>query len=92
MVPVEPKARETIADLKAQIAAIDTQLGDAQLAAAAAYPDELTMAVFKVTRGFAGTNSETYFQVGTSRADSMSSCSRSSVSPGGTGLALPIGI
>ncbi len=58
VVPVEPKARETIADLKAQIAAVDTQLQAEELAAAAAYPDELTMAVFKVTRGFAGEGGE----------------------------------
>ena len=50
--PVAEGTRERIAELKGQIAEIEDGLKAEALAAAADYPDELCIAVFKVVRGF----------------------------------------
>ena len=51
---VPADARDKIAAIKAEIAGIDAQLEEADLAEFAEYSDELAMAVFKVSRGFTG--------------------------------------
>jgi uncharacterized oligopeptide transporter (OPT) family protein len=56
--PVPAGTRENIADLKGKIASIDELLKGETISPLAKYPDELCVAAFKVSRGFAGEGEE----------------------------------